>query len=100
MLRPMGSVFWGEDIAQVYDATSAAMFDAAVLDPVVDLLADLADGGNALEFAVGTGRVALELSARGVAVQGIELSPHMAERLRSKLGGDDVPVTIGDMTST
>jgi SAM-dependent methyltransferase len=70
------------------------------LNPIVDLLVELAGGGPALEFAVGTGRVALALSARGVSVQGIELSPHMAERLRAKPGADAVPVTIGDMTTT
>ena len=96
----MGSVTWGADIAAVYDTTSAAMFDPAVLDPAVDLLAELAGGGRALELAVGTGRVALPLSARGVDVAGIELSPHMAEQLRAKPGAEAVPVTVGDMTST
>src|SRR5438477_9134101 len=95
----MGSVFWDADVAQVYDATTAAMFDPGTLDPTVDFLAELADGGPALEFAIGTGRVALPLSARGVSVQGIELSPHMAERLLAKEGADAVPVAIGDMTS-
>jgi len=67
--------------------------------PIVDLLAELARGGPALEFAVGTGRVALPLSV-GVAVHGIELSPHMAGQLLAKPGADAVPVTIGDMTTT
>ena len=96
----VGSIVWGEDIAAVYDATAAAMFDPAVLGPTVDVLFELARGGPALELAVGTGRVALPLSARGVAVHGIELSPHMAERLRAKPGADAVAVTIGDMTTT
>jgi SAM-dependent methyltransferase len=74
------------------------MFDPRVLDPTVDFLADLAGDGGALEFAVGTGRVALALEARGVDVHGIELSPHMAAKLREK--SDAVPVTIGDMTAT
>jgi SAM-dependent methyltransferase len=90
---------WGADIAEIYDETSAAMFAPEVIDPMVDVLVDLAGGGAALELAVGTGRVALPLRARGVPVSGIELSPHMAERLCAKPGGDDVPVTIGDMTS-
>jgi SAM-dependent methyltransferase len=76
------------------------MSDPVVVDPVVDLLVELARGGPALEFAVGTGRVALPLGARGVLVQGIEFSPHMAEQLRAKPGADAVPVTIGDMTTT
>jgi SAM-dependent methyltransferase len=64
------------------------------------LLAELAGGGPVLAFAVGTGRVALALAARGIPVQGIELSPHMADRLRAKASGDAVAVTIGDMAAT
>lgn len=96
----MPSIVWREEVADAYDTVSAQMFDPAVLDPAVDLLAELARGGPALEFAVGTGRVALPLSARGLVVAGIELSPHMAARLRAKPGGGDVYVTIGDMSST
>jgi SAM-dependent methyltransferase len=96
----MGSITWGRDIADIYDAIYAAKFDASVLHPIVDVLADLARGGPALEFAVGTGRVALPLNARGIPVRGIELSPHMAEQLRGKPGAKAVPVTIGDMTTT
>ena len=95
----MGSIRWDEQIAAAYDATTAALFDPSVLDPAVDCLADLARGGAVLEFAVGTGRVALPLSARGLAVSGIELSAPMAEQLRAKPGSDAVPVTIGDMTT-
>ena len=96
----MGSITWGPEVAEVYDKTYSAMFEPAVLDPMVALLAELAGGGPALEFAVGTGRVALGLSARGIAVHGLELSRPMAERLLAKPGGDAVPVTIGDMTTT
>jgi SAM-dependent methyltransferase len=96
----MVSVTWDREIAETYDAASAAMFDAAVLEPTVDLLVELASGGPALEFAVGTGRVALPLSTRGVSVSGIELSPHMAEQLRAKPGADVVAVTTGDLTTT
>jgi SAM-dependent methyltransferase len=96
----MPAVLWGRELAAAYDLTSAAMFTPEILDPVVDTLELLARGGRALEFAVGTGRVALPLSARGVNVQGIELSPHMAERLRAKPGADAIPVTIGDMSTT
>lgn len=95
----MGSITWDSEIAGVYDATYAAMFEPAVLGPMVELLAELAGHGAALELAIGTGRVALPLSARGVRVHGIELSPHMVERLRIKVGADAVSVTIGDMTS-
>jgi len=96
----MGSITWGRDIAEVYDATTAALFAPSVLDPVVDLLADLAGEGPALEFAIGTGRVALPLSARGIPVHGIELSPHMVDQFRAKRGSGSVPVTVGDMTTT
>jgi SAM-dependent methyltransferase len=95
----MGSITWGPEIAGVYDQTYAAQSDPSVLGPILDLLTELARGGPALEFAVGTGRVALPLSARGVAVHGIELSPHMAERLATKPGAEAVPVTIGDMAT-
>jgi SAM-dependent methyltransferase len=94
------SVIWGKDMADVYDTTAASMFDPAVLDPAVEALVELAGDGPALELAVGTGRVALALSARGVRVHGIELSPHMVARLRAKAGAHDVEVTVGDMTST
>jgi SAM-dependent methyltransferase len=95
----VGSITWGRDVAEAYDATSAAMYDPAVLDPTVRLLAELADGGPALELAIGTGRVALPLRQQGIEVSGIELSPHMAEQLRKKPGGDAIQVTTGDMTS-
>jgi ubiquinone/menaquinone biosynthesis C-methylase UbiE len=96
----VASITWGPEIAEVYDETYAYQSAEPVVGPMAGLLAELAQGGPALEFAVGTGRVALALSARGVAVQGVELSPHMAERMRAKPGADAVPVTIGDMTTT
>jgi SAM-dependent methyltransferase len=96
----VASIVWDKEVAEAYDVTSAAMFEPNVLDPTVDLLSQLARGGRALEFAVGTGRVALPLAARGVPVDGIELSPYMAERLRAKSGADSVAVTVGDMATT
>jgi SAM-dependent methyltransferase len=96
----MGSITWGADIAEVYDRTYAAMFTPSVLDPMVSVLAGLARGGQVLEFAIGTGRVALPLSASGVAVHGLELSQPMADQLAAKPGADAIPVTIGDMTTT
>jgi hypothetical protein len=91
----MGSITWGPEIAEVYDKAYAAKFEPSVLGPIVDLLADLARGGPALEFAIGTGRVALPLRARGIAVQGIELSPHMAGQMLAKPGADAVAVGQG-----
>lgn len=92
--------YFDGDVAQRYDAGSAAMFAPEVLGPTVDLLVDLAGGGAALELAIGTGRVALPLSERGVPVRGIELSEAMVEQLRAKPGGADLEVAVGDMTST
>ena len=95
----VGSLVWGQEIAEAYDTINAPLARAGVVGPMVDVLAELADG-PALEFAIGTGRVALPLSARGINVQGIELSQHMAAQLQKKPGADGVAVTIGDMTST
>ena len=87
-------------VAAGYDASLGEMDSPEVLGPTVEFLAEVAGGGDALELAIGTGRVALPLSDRGVRVSGIELSPDMVAQLRAKPGGDTIPVTIGDMTST
>src|SRR5262245_19239386 len=89
--------YYGEDVAARYDESSSAEFDPDVLRLTVDVLEDLAQGGAALEFAIGTGRVALPLAARGISVSGIELSPAMVERLRAKDGAEHISVMIGDM---
>jgi SAM-dependent methyltransferase len=91
---------FGEDVAATYDDTADPMFDVAVLGPTVDLLAELAGDGAALELAIGTGRVALPLADRGVAVTGIEYSAAMVDRLRVKDGAERIPVAIGDMATT
>jgi SAM-dependent methyltransferase len=88
-----------ERVAATYDESSAGMFAPDVIDPMVDVLAELAGGGRALELGIGTGRVALPLAARGVPVHGIELSRAMVARLRAKPGGDAVGVTIGDFAT-
>jgi len=87
-------------IAEQYDADSEDMFDPAVIDPAVDVLKALARGGRALEFAVGTGRIALPLSQRGVEVHGIDLSADMVAQLRAKPGSEGIAVTIGDFATT
>ncbi|MBM0229423.1 class I SAM-dependent methyltransferase, partial [Micromonospora sp. ATA51] len=76
------------------------MFAPHVLDPAVDFLAPLAGSGPALELAIGTGRVAIPLAARGISVTGIELSQPMADQLRRKVPAEDLPVVIGDMATT
>jgi SAM-dependent methyltransferase len=89
-----------EPVAETYDEYSTEMFLPEVVDPVVDFLADLAGDGAALELGIGTGRIALPLAARGVPVQGIDLSEAMVARLRAKPGGADIPVMIGDFATT
>lgn len=91
------SEVWDEPTARGYDARNAFMFAPEVLDPAVQTLARLADGGPALEFAIGTGRVAIPLSDRGVAVSGVELSAHMGDQLRAKRPA--IPVVVADMAS-
>jgi len=91
---------FGEDVAPHYDERSAEMFESAVVDPVVDFLAELAGDGAALELGIGTGRIALPLSERGVRVHGIDLSSAMVEQLRAKPGTERIDVTIGDFATT
>jgi SAM-dependent methyltransferase len=91
--------YFDEHVAARYDESAAEMFDSAVVDPVVDLLVELAGTGRALELGIGTGRIALPLAQRGVPVHGIELSKAMVARLRTKPGGEDIGVTIGDFAT-
>jgi SAM-dependent methyltransferase len=90
---------WDLDAAQRYDTPGTGMFAAEVLGPTVDRLADLAGDGRALEFAIGTGRVAIPLAERGVPVTGIELSRPMIDRLRTKIDEERMPVVVGDMAT-
>jgi SAM-dependent methyltransferase len=92
--------YFGERVAERYDESSADMFQPAVVDPVVDFLADLAGHGAALELGIGTGRIALPLARRGIRVHGIDLSEAMVARLRAKPGAEQVDVTIGDFAAT
>src|SRR5215210_3891847 len=92
--------YFDERVAARYDESSGEMFDPAVIEPVVDFLAELAGSGRALELGIGTGRIALPLAQRGVPVHGIELSQAMVARLRAKPGGEDIGVTIGDFATT
>jgi SAM-dependent methyltransferase len=94
------SDLWDEDTAERYDDVSAEMFAPQVLGPAVDFLARLAGAGPALEFAIGTGRVAIPLAARGISVSGIELSQPMVDRLRRKAPAVELPIVVGDMATT
>ncbi|MFJ4626661.1 class I SAM-dependent methyltransferase [Streptomyces sp. NPDC088847] len=91
---------WNSDVAQRYDTPGTGMFAPDTLEPTVERLAQLAGEGAALEFAVGTGRVAVPLAGRGVPVTGIELSRPMVEQLRTKADEATIPVVIGDMATT
>jgi len=84
---------FGPDVAAHYDDHPRGDEEAAAT-----FLAALAQGRGALEFAIGTGRIALALAARDIHVHGIELSTHMVARLHAKPGGDRINVTIGDMS--
>lgn len=83
---------FGEEAAEIYDEVSQRGDEQAA----VAFLEQLAGDGPALELAIGTGRIALPLAARGVRVDGIDLSPAMVAKLRAKPGGDQIAVTIGD----
>src|SRR5207253_10639178 len=99
MLCRVAETHFDEWIAQRYEILWPELFDPAVLDPAVAFLADLAGAGPALELGIGTGRVALPLSRRGIRVHGIELSPAMVAELRTHEGASDIDVTIGDFAT-
>ena len=90
---------WDADAARMYDTPGTGMFAPEVLEPAVERLAELAGQGRALEFAIGTGRVAIPLSERGVSVTGIELSIPMVDELRTKIDEGTIPVVVGDMAT-
>src|SRR3954452_11568404 len=92
--------YFGKDVAPGYDESSAERFEPGVLNPTVGRLAALAGDGRALELAVGTGRVALPLAARGGPVTSIEVSAPMVARLREKADESTLPVVMGDMATT
>ncbi|MFZ0169864.1 MAG: class I SAM-dependent methyltransferase [Candidatus Dormiibacterota bacterium] len=96
----MGKDYFDERVAERYDEDLAEQSTPESVDPVVNFLADLAGDGAALELGIGTGRIALPLSRRGVRMHGIDLSPAMVARLRDKPGADRVEVTIGDFATT
>jgi SAM-dependent methyltransferase len=91
-------VSFGEETAETYDDEQRFSKTPSRIDrgAAVALLEKLAGGGPALELAIGTGWIALPLAARGVRVDGVDISPAMVEQLRSKPGGDQISVTIGD----
>ena len=99
-LRAVAESKFDERIARSYAEKWPHLFEPAIVDPVVDFLAELAGTGAALELGIGTGRVALPLSRRGIQVSGIELSPAMVAELQRMPGADAVAVSIGDFATT
>ncbi len=91
---------WDAEAARRYDTPGTGIFAPDVLGPTVDRLVELAGGGPVLELGIGTGRVAVGLAQRGVAVSGIELSRPMIEQLRTKADETAIPVVVGDMATT
>jgi SAM-dependent methyltransferase len=92
--------YFGEDVSARYDDELGEYGEPGVIEAAVDFLAELAGDGAALELGIGTGRIALPLAARGVSVQGIDLSESMVAQLRGKPGGDRIPTAIGDYAAT
>jgi methyltransferase family protein len=90
--------YFGERVAARYDDVSWSMFDPTLLAATADFLAEMADGGAALEFAIGTGRVAVPLAEKGVKVVGIDNSAAMLRRLREK--STAIEAIEGDMAAT
>jgi len=90
---------FGEETAETYDDEQRFSKTPSRVnrDTAVAFLENLADGGPALELAIGTGWIALPLAARGVRVDGVDISPAMVDQLRAKPGGDQISVTIGDL---
>jgi SAM-dependent methyltransferase len=97
---PVPEIYFDERAAALYDTAEESLANPAALEPVVDFLADLAGDGDALELGIGTGRIALPLSRRGVRIHGIDLSPAMVAKLAEKPGADAIDVTVGDFATT
>ena len=95
-----GDGYFDERVAARFDERYTHLEDPAVVDPMVDFVADLAVSGTALEFGIGTGRIALPLAKRGIRVHGIEMSQAMVARLRDKPSAQSIGVTIGDFATT
>lgn len=98
-VRMQQEEIWDVETAKSYDTPGSGMFAPEVLGPTIDRLAELAGTGQALEFAIGTGRVAVPLSERGIRVTGIELSRPMIDQLRTKVDEATIPVVCGDMAT-
>ena len=92
--------YFAGPVAERYDASLGEWGNPDAIAATVDFLADLARGNAALELGIGTGRIALPLTQRGIRVHGIDLSTDMVAQLRAKPGGEAIPVTFGDFATT
>lgn len=92
--------YFDERIAESYATRWPEIFEPSVVQPAVDILSELAGANAALEFGIGTGRLALPLSRRGVRIHGIDLSPAMIAELLTQPGAEDITVTVGDFATT
>lgn len=90
---------WDDDAARRYDTPGRGAFAPDVLGPMIERLAELAGEAAVVEFAIGTGRIAVPLRDRGIPVSGIELSPAMVRQLRTKADEQRIPVVVDDMTT-
>jgi SAM-dependent methyltransferase len=97
---PVPANYFDERIAATYREKWPELYRPEVIEPTVRFLADLAVGGAALEFGIGTGRIAIPLSQHGIAVHGIDLSPDMIAQLRAERGAEPVGATVGDFATT
>jgi SAM-dependent methyltransferase len=96
MSEEYGPSTYGDRIAGIYDQWVEDAGIGSGTDDAVAFIAELAGTGPALELGIGTGRIALPLIERGVEVHGVDASEEMVAKLRSKPGGADIPVTMGD----
>ncbi len=98
-LRTGRAPVWPKEVADIYDSIGTRDSGQISGDELatVDFLEELARGGPALELAIGTGRIGVPLAARGIQVDGIDNSPAMVEKLRTKPGGDHISITIGNL---
>ncbi|HTX28749.1 MAG TPA: class I SAM-dependent methyltransferase [Streptosporangiaceae bacterium] len=96
----MPTDYFGQRIATTYREKWPHLFESEVVDPTVSFLAGLAGTGAAIEFGVGTGRIAIPLSQRGIQVHGIDLSPAMVAQMHATPGSGNVGVTVGDFATT
>jgi SAM-dependent methyltransferase len=92
--------YFDQEVADRYDDPKWDMMSPDKIEPVVDFLVEQCGGGDALEFGIGTGRIALPLAQRGVQVSGIDISRPMVHHMRAKPGGKDIEVAIGDFATT